>query len=112
VNILAADQLQLSNKFARQGEDKFGGVIYQEGEGGAPIIDGCMARFQCRTRHQYDGGDHIIFVGEVLAYDTEDREGLLFHQGNYAVSRLHPSLVEERTPESVVDKAEECAEAC
>jgi 3-hydroxy-9,10-secoandrosta-1,3,5(10)-triene-9,17-dione monooxygenase reductase component len=39
----------------------------------APLIPGCSARFQCRTAFRYDGGDHVIFVGEVLEYDRSER---------------------------------------
>ena len=38
-----------------------------------PLLDGCSARFECRVVHQYDGGDHVIFVGEVMNFDSFDR---------------------------------------
>ena len=51
-----------------------------------PLIPGCSARFQCRTAFRYDGGDHIIFVGEVLAYDRSERPPLLYVTGGYALA--------------------------
>ena len=85
VHILAADQQALSNRFAKRGEDKFGDVHVQRGEGGIPLLTDCGARFQCRTAYQYDGGDHVIFVGEVLRFDHSERAPLLFHGGRYAI---------------------------
>src|ERR1700760_2814381 len=43
------------------------------------------------TRHTYDGGDHLVLVGEVLRYRRYDRQPLLFVKGRYAVSADHPS---------------------
>lgn len=92
VNVLAAEQMNLSNHFARQQDNKFDGVDYELNQFGVPMLKGCAARFECKTRHLYEGGDHLIIVGEVLAFDASDRSGLLFHQGSYAVSESHPEL--------------------
>lgn len=86
VHILAADQDDLSRRFATQGADKFAGLRVERGFGDVPLIDGCAARFQCRTAFNYDGGDHVIFVGEVLAFDQSGRPPLLFHAGDYALA--------------------------
>jgi 3-hydroxy-9,10-secoandrosta-1,3,5(10)-triene-9,17-dione monooxygenase reductase component len=96
INVLAADQMALSNKFARAGEDKFSGVAFNEGKGGTPVLEGTIANFQCKTVHQYEGGDHIIFVGEVLSFDKSDGNGLLFHKGSYCVANIHPDLEEAK----------------
>lgn len=86
VNVLASDQSDLSNKFAGKGEDKFAGVDYEGGLGDAPLLNGCAARFQCKTWSLYDGGDHIIVVGEVQQYSrTESVLPLVFSQGAYAL---------------------------
>lgn len=84
VHVLATDQEALSGRFARRGEDKFGGLETDEGLGGVPLLRGCTARFQCRTAFQYQGGDHLIFVGEVLAFDRREHAPLVFHAGSYA----------------------------
>jgi 3-hydroxy-9,10-secoandrosta-1,3,5(10)-triene-9,17-dione monooxygenase reductase component len=86
VHILAQDQEPLSNLFARAGEDKFAGQRVEEGVTPAPLLADCSARFQCRTMFQYEGGDHIIFVGEVLAYDRTERAPLLYVTGQYALA--------------------------
>lgn len=86
VHILAADQEPLSNRFASRGEDKFAGVELERSGEGVPLLHGCSARFECRTVYQYEGGDHIIFVGEVTGFDRSDRPPLLFHGGRYALA--------------------------
>lgn len=90
VNILASDQLEMSNHFARQQEDKFAGVEWEEGIGGVPIFPNCAGRFQCETYDKLDGGDHWIFVGRVIAFDDFGRSPLCFHQGSYAMILGHP----------------------
>lgn len=87
IHILSAAQEDLSNRFARSGADKFAGVDWQSGALGSPILGDHAAVFECETRHQYDGGDHIIMVGEVLSYEARDEAPLLFHGGRYAEKR-------------------------
>ncbi len=87
VHVLAANQEELSNRFARSGEDKFGDVEWALGGLGSPILAEHAALFECETRHQYEGGDHIIFVGEVKSFEACEVAPLLFHAGNYAESR-------------------------
>lgn len=84
VHILGADQEALSNQFATPGIDKFEGVDIKTGEADVPLLRDCAARFECRTAYRYDGGDHIIFVGEVLELEQSEKEPLLFHRGKYA----------------------------
>jgi 3-hydroxy-9,10-secoandrosta-1,3,5(10)-triene-9,17-dione monooxygenase reductase component len=83
VNLLSSDQETLSNKFARAGNDKFADVETDVGIAGVPLLTGCCARFQCATEFVYEGGDHIILVGRVLAFDRSDRLPLVFHSGQY-----------------------------
>ena len=84
VHVLSADQDALSTRFSRRGATKFQGLDLTDGEGGVPLIGGCSARFQCRNAFQYDGGDHLIFVGEVLKFDRSEAPPLVFHGGKYA----------------------------
>lgn len=86
VHILSNEQEALSNKFAKKGEDKFAGISLDQGVTKSPLLPGCSARFQCRTMFEYEGGDHIIFVGEVLAYDRNPTPPLLYLSGNYALA--------------------------
>lgn len=90
VHVLSTEQEPLSGRFARQGEDKFDGIELDSGISGAPLLPDCTARFQCRTAFQYEGGDHVIFVGEVLAFDHNDRAPLAYQSGQYALATLKP----------------------
>ncbi|SDS94184.1 p-hydroxyphenylacetate 3-hydroxylase reductase component [Pseudomonas oryzae] len=90
VNILAADQIELSNHFARPQEDKFAGVAVEPGLGGAPLLPDCAARFQCERHVEVDGGDHWILIGRVVAFDDFGRSPLLYHQGAYSMVLPHP----------------------
>ena len=89
VHILAADQEDMSNRFARTGADKFAGLKVDDGPEGAPLIEGCAARFGCRARYEYEGGDHAIFLGEVIDFARSTAEPLVYHSGRYG--RLMPS---------------------
>src|ERR1700744_5950000 len=68
VNVLGASQQPLSSKFAKPGVDRFDGVDWKPGLGGAPLLAGSVAWFQCRAANRYYGGDHVIFLGAVEAY--------------------------------------------
>ena len=85
VHILAADQETTSNRFAKSGTDKFDGIKPSRGHGEVPLLEGCSARFECRVAYKYDGGDHVIFVGEVINFDDFSRPPLIFHGGNYGL---------------------------
>jgi 3-hydroxy-9,10-secoandrosta-1,3,5(10)-triene-9,17-dione monooxygenase reductase component len=84
VHILAHDQDLLATRFAQKGINRFEGLTLGRGPGGIPVIEGAAARFDCRTAHRYEGGDHIIFVGEVLAFEHWEREPLVFKRGRFA----------------------------
>jgi len=103
VNVLAADQVSLSNHFARPQDDKFSGVDFTLGLGDAPLLQGCAAQFECETKYHYEGGDHIIIVGEVKRFTTSGRSGLMFHRGKYVVSSFHPC--NEQLPADLGSKA-------
>lgn len=84
INVLAADQQVLAERFAARDTDRWAGVGFTEGVSGAPVIDGAAASFECFNRSQYAEGDHVIFVGEVER--CSHRAGaspLLFHGGRF-----------------------------
>ncbi len=83
VNILAHDQIPLSNFFAKSQEDKFAEIDHMIPECGAPVIIGAAAHFECRNEYRHYGGDHIIFIGHVERYAYTNRPTLLFCRGKY-----------------------------
>ena len=83
VNILAHDQIELSNKFARTHENKFGEIDHMIPGCGAPVLIGSAAHFECRNEYRHYGGDHIIFIGHVERYAHTTKPTLLFCRGKY-----------------------------
>lgn len=84
INVLAADQRLLAERFARKGIDRFDGVAWQPGLTGAPVIDGAVAVFECSHHGQHEAGDHLIFVGQVA--HCRRRLGatpLVYHGGRF-----------------------------
>jgi flavin reductase (DIM6/NTAB) family NADH-FMN oxidoreductase RutF len=84
INILAADQQTLAERFASKGADRWAGVEFFDGAGGAPLLANAAATFECFNRSRYEEGDHVIFVGEVER--CSHRSGaspLLFHGGRF-----------------------------
>ena len=82
VHVLSAGQRTLAEHFAGPG-DGFGEVTFTPGIGDAPLFEGCTARFECRHEAGYDGGDHLIVVGEVLRLAQADLRPLIYHRGRY-----------------------------
>ena len=84
INILAADQQDISNRFASWPADRFAGLDWQAGIGGAPLLAGCCASFEVANETRHAGGDHSIFIGRVEKYsESTGLEPLLFHAGKY-----------------------------
>lgn len=94
VNVLSTDQMDISNRFASRGEDKFRDIAWSGGLGGSPVLSDVAARFECQTWNVYEGGDHLIIVGQVLNYVYDGaRSPLVFAKGGYAIPAVHPALV-------------------
>lgn len=87
VNVLAADQAELSKVFAQKGADRFVGVDYHSGATGSPILDGVLAYLDCEIEAEHDAGDHVLVVGRVVDLDIPraDAEPLLFFRGGYTI---------------------------
>jgi 4-hydroxyphenylacetate 3-hydroxylase, reductase component len=84
VNVLREGQEELSMRFARQLGDKWEGLEFETWETGCPILPNALAVFECKTAYTYQGGDHVIFVGEVLKYDFDPHgRPLLYWHGGY-----------------------------
>ncbi|MFN2464551.1 MAG: GNAT family N-acetyltransferase [Candidatus Dormibacteria bacterium] len=87
INVLSADQVGLSQRFATADIDKFKGLETVDGPHGAPMIPGAIARLAARPYARYDGGDHDIFVGEVTDVEYHDGSPLIFFKGRYRANR-------------------------
>jgi len=87
VNILSADQLEWGRRFAGlipDLEDRFAGIAYHTALTDSPILPGVLSWLDCKLRHAYAGGDHTIFVGEVIAGDSRgDGAHLLYYNRHW-----------------------------
>lgn len=83
VSILSSAQADISSKFASRSEDKFGGVELVPGEMDVPLIAGSLTAIECRVYDQLPGGDHSIFVGEVMKIHTTEGDPLLYFRSGY-----------------------------
>ena len=84
INVLSLAQIDESRRFSSSSTSKFEGVDYRLGIAGLPVIEGCAATFECRTLHRLEVGDHILYLGQVEAYQHQEQATLLYAQGNYA----------------------------
>src|SRR6201997_4977200 len=99
VNILAEDQIELSNRFAKSSQEKFAGLDVDIGSDGVPLLRGCSARLQCRVVSRVPGGDHTIYVGEVHAIDRAERKPLVFGNGQYLLAGPHDLAESASSPD-------------
>lgn len=84
IHILHANQKHLSSQFASNCDDRFKDIEHTPGHGGVPVLSDYSAVFQCDTEKLYEGGDHVILLGRVVAFDNKRLPPLVFHAGRYA----------------------------
>jgi flavin reductase (DIM6/NTAB) family NADH-FMN oxidoreductase RutF len=85
VNILAREQENISNRFAKALSDKWADVKRTVGHAEEPLITGALAHFECEPYANYDGGDHVVFVVRVLRHAVRagNPAPLIFFRGRY-----------------------------
>jgi flavin reductase (DIM6/NTAB) family NADH-FMN oxidoreductase RutF len=84
INILSESQESLSRRFAEQMDDRFDGIGYTRGITGAALLEGILAYLECEVVARFDGGDHTIVLGQVIAAAAHDERPLLYYRGGYA----------------------------
>jgi flavin reductase (DIM6/NTAB) family NADH-FMN oxidoreductase RutF len=91
INVLAQDQGRLSTTFARALTDKWDGARFRIGSHGVPVLAGSLACLECDRYAHYDGGDHLIILGRVVALHANKGSNaapLVFFRSKY--ERLAP----------------------
>lgn len=85
VNVLAAHQQDLSNRFASKKleMERFVGLETSELETGAPLIPDALVHLDCRLVATHEAGDHVIYVGEIVASATREGSPLVYWAGAY-----------------------------
>jgi 3-hydroxy-9,10-secoandrosta-1,3,5(10)-triene-9,17-dione monooxygenase reductase component len=84
VHVLASEQETLSRRFASKDGDRFAGLTPARGHGDVPLLEGALARLECRVAELLPRGDHFIVIAEVLRTAVEDGTPLLYSRGRYA----------------------------
>lgn len=83
VNVLAEGQAEVSRCFASPIADKFAEVPHAVNGHGVPLLHGAAAWFECRAVSHQEAGDHVLFIGEVLRFDSTEQASLVYHAGAY-----------------------------
>lgn len=83
LNMLRADQEEISRRFAISGPKDFSGLRLTAAETGAPILVDAIAYVDCKLVEILPGGDHDMFVGEPIAGEVREGEPLIFFGGEY-----------------------------
>ena len=83
INVLGESQRALSDRFATQHPDRFGGVRWRRGAHGAPILEGCIAALECAPWRRIEAGDHMILIGRVLRCEGSCERPLAYWRGRY-----------------------------
>jgi flavin reductase (DIM6/NTAB) family NADH-FMN oxidoreductase RutF len=98
VHVLSEDQAVLCTQFTGARERRFDKLDWSSGLGGAPLIAGALAVFECSTHARHDGGDHLIILGRVERFTQREGRPLVYFQGRYGAA----ADILERTPSEQV----------
>ena len=86
VNVLSTGQVDLARRFSRPHADRFENVPFRLGWSDAPLIEGCVAWFECRHYARHRAGDHMLFIGEIVTVERARGRGLVFQHGDYGTT--------------------------
>lgn len=84
VNVLSKEQCDIAKTFAAPVSSRFNGVPHHVSARGLPVLDEAIAVFECRHHTQHVGGDHTIFIGEVMSFRMREAAPLVYSAGNFA----------------------------
>jgi flavin-dependent trigonelline monooxygenase, reductase component len=107
VNVLSEDQKRLSATFASRTEDKFAGLTWTAGLGGAPIIAGTCAWLDCSVHQRTDGGDHVILIGRVEGFGRSGAAPLGYYSGSYFTFGQEREVAEAATVGGIFERGGE-----
>ncbi|HVR43138.1 MAG TPA: flavin reductase family protein [Thermoanaerobaculia bacterium] len=83
VNVLADEQQDVSDQFASRMEDRFSGVELRQGRLKVPVLERALAVIECRLHATLPGGDHTVYVGEVVGAELGEGRPLIYYRGTY-----------------------------
>jgi len=83
VNVLGEGQEEVSRRFATKGVEKFDGIPCHLGSNGVTLLDDAITHLECKVVNSFDGGDHTIYIGEIIRAAASGDRPLLFFKGKY-----------------------------
>jgi flavin reductase (DIM6/NTAB) family NADH-FMN oxidoreductase RutF len=83
ISVLAENQREISERFARKGADRFNGLPWERGRTGVPLLRGVLASIECAVEQRVTAGDHDIFVAEMVAARVSDGQPLIHFASLY-----------------------------
>jgi flavin reductase (DIM6/NTAB) family NADH-FMN oxidoreductase RutF len=104
VNILGANQVDLAERFARKGGDKFAGVAVTPGTWGEPLFDDALATLECRVTEETTGGTHYVFLAEVESGAARGGAALAYFRGEFGRLELTRGQLEHRPANALEDE--------
>lgn len=104
VNILGADQVDLAERFAQKGGDKFAGVPVTPGTWGEPLFDDALATLECRVAEETSGGTHFVFLAEVVSGAARGGTPLAYFRGEFGRLELARSQLDHRAADALDDE--------
>jgi len=97
VNILSENQIDVSNTFARPAKDRFANINWHKGPHGSPILADVSAWFDCKMHKTVEAGDHIILIGQVMAFNSSAAPGLGYARGAYVTPSTAADVLDRHT---------------
>jgi flavin reductase (DIM6/NTAB) family NADH-FMN oxidoreductase RutF len=104
VNILGADQVDLAERFAQKGGDKFDGVPVAPGKWGEPLFEEALATLECRVAEETTGGTHYVFLAEVESGAARGGAPLAYFKGKFGRLELTRDQLEHRSADALADE--------
>jgi flavin reductase (DIM6/NTAB) family NADH-FMN oxidoreductase RutF len=104
VNILGADQIDLAQRFAQKGGDKFAGVPVTPGKWGEPLFEEALATLECRVTEETTGGTHYVFLAEVESGTAQGGAPLAYFKGEFGRLELTREQLEQRPADGLADE--------
>ncbi|MCZ8281426.1 MAG: flavin reductase family protein [Aquidulcibacter sp.] len=83
INILADSQGEMAMRFAGQGDQKLAAGEYAALETGSPVLSGTIAVFDTKVVQRFEAGDHLVLIGQTMAYQRHEGQGLAYFRGQF-----------------------------
>jgi flavin reductase (DIM6/NTAB) family NADH-FMN oxidoreductase RutF len=101
ISVLARHQRDVARVFSTRSSRRFARIDWRRDITGSPIIDGAAAWFDCRVHSRRDVGDHLIVVGEVLAFGHRGTPPLGYLRGDYVEASRIDGPTKTKVPSPV-----------